>query len=63
MDKISKIFFDKKILVYGLGKSGISTFHFLKKKNKVFLFDDNNKIKTTTQIKKKTSNSQKGISN
>ena len=53
MDKISKIFFDKKILVYGLGKSGISTFHFLKKKNKVFLFDDNNKIKTTTQIKKK----------
>ena len=25
-------FFNKKILIYGLGKSGISAFNFLKKK-------------------------------
>ena len=35
-------FFNKKILIYGLGKSGISAFNFLKKKNNTFVFDDNN---------------------
>ena len=34
------IFLNKKILIYGLGKSGLSAFHFLKNKNDVFLFDD-----------------------
>ena len=34
------IFLNKKILVYGLGKSGLSTFNFLKSKNEVFLYDD-----------------------
>ena len=34
-------FFKKKILIYGLGKSGISAFKFLKKKqNKLYIFDD-----------------------
>ena len=43
--KIDKnIFLRKKILVYGLGKSGISTFKFLKKKADVYLFDDNKRI-------------------
>ena len=44
MNENSNIFINKKILIYGLGKSGISTFNFLKKKNKIILFDDNKKI-------------------
>ena len=34
------IFLKKKILIYGLGKSGLWTFRFLKNKSNVFLFDD-----------------------
>ena len=40
MEKNSNIFFNKKILVYGLGKSGLSAYNFLKKNNDVFLYDD-----------------------
>ena len=39
------IFLEKKILIYGLGKSGISSFKFLKDLAQVYLFDDNLKIK------------------
>ncbi len=41
MKKNKNIFLGKKILIYGLGKSGISSFKFLKDKAKIFLFDDN----------------------
>ncbi len=34
------IFLNKKILIYGLGKSGLSTFKFLKNKSDIFLYDD-----------------------
>ena len=34
------IFFNKKILIYGLGKSGLSAFKFLKNKSNIFLYDD-----------------------
>ena len=34
------IFLNKKILIYGSGKSGTSTLQFLKNKSEVFLYDD-----------------------
>ena len=45
MLKLKNIFFGKKILIYGLGKSGISSYNFLKDKADVYLFDDNLNIK------------------
>ncbi len=52
MNEGSNIFTNKKILIYGLAKSGISSFKFLKKNNKVFLFDDNKKISLNKLYKK-----------
>ena len=55
MNITKNIFFKEKILVYGLGKSGISAFKFLKKRNDVFLYDDRRiKIKDFN-LKKKLS--------
>ena len=34
------IFLNKKILIYGLGKSGLSAFKFLKNKSDILLYDD-----------------------
>jgi len=47
------IFYKKKILIYGLGKSGLSVFKFLKKDNKITTHDDRIKIdkKKITKIK------------
>ena len=36
-----KRFKNKKILIYGLGKSGISSFNYLKNNNIVKVYDDN----------------------
>tara|TARA_A100001015_G_scaffold72654_1_gene80603 strand:+ start:136 stop:1434 length:1299 start_codon:yes stop_codon:yes gene_type:complete len=47
----SNIFLNKKILIYGLGKSGLSVFKFLKNKSDVFIYDDN-LIKKKFEIKK-----------
>ena len=44
MKILNNIFLGKKILIYGLGKSGISSYSFLKNRSKVYLFDDNHKL-------------------
>ena len=51
----------KKFLIYGLGKSGISSLKYLKQKNKCFIFDDykkklNNKFKKFSISKTKLLN-------
>ena len=38
------IFYKKKILIYGLGKSGLSVLKFLKKDNKITTWDDKIKV-------------------
>ena len=53
------IFLKKKILIYGLGKSGISSYKFLKNKAKVYLFDDDSKKKFKHKSKQWTSNIKK----
>ena len=52
----SQIFFNKKILIYGLGKSGLSSFNFLRNKNDVYLFDDSLNLKIHKSIKKRILN-------
>ena len=43
MKKKRNIFLYKKILIYGLGKSGISSYKFLRNKAELYLFDDKKK--------------------
>ena len=43
MDKKENNFFNKKILIYGFGKSGSSSYKFLKKSNKISVYDDKKK--------------------
>ena len=59
MNEYRNIFLNKKILVYGLGKSGESTFKYLNSKNHVFLYDDNQLKKNNSLFKKKFLNYQK----
>ena len=47
------IFLNKKILIYGLGKSGVSAYKFLKKQNQIYLFDDKRINSQNRDIKKK----------
>jgi len=53
MSKNENIFFEKKILIYGLGKSGLSTYQCLKKQSKLYLFDDKKFPIKNIDIKKK----------
>tara|TARA_B100001057_G_C22864345_1_gene955847 strand:- start:2303 stop:3616 length:1314 start_codon:yes stop_codon:yes gene_type:complete len=56
MNNNQNIFLNKKILIYGLGKSGLSAFEFLKNKCDVFLFDDSRLNIHKPNIKKKLLN-------
>tara|TARA_B100000787_G_scaffold166584_1_gene152050 strand:- start:547 stop:1848 length:1302 start_codon:yes stop_codon:yes gene_type:complete len=56
------IFSKKKILIYGLGKSGVSAFKNLKKENEIYLYDDK-KIDNNIEIKKNLINYHKIIKN
>ena len=53
MDNISNIFLKKKILIYGLGKSGLSTLKFLQNKCEIYVYDDYIKKIKFPKIKKK----------
>ena len=52
MEYKKNIFLKKKILIYGLGKSGISSYYFLRKNNDLYLYDDNINIVKDKKIKK-----------
>jgi UDP-N-acetylmuramoylalanine--D-glutamate ligase len=43
---------NKKILIYGLGKSGLAAFRFLKKKSNIYLYDDYRPTGKNLYIKK-----------
>ena len=44
---------NKKFLIYGFGKSGQASYNYLKKVNKVLVFDDSKIIKKNFISKKK----------
>ena len=45
MHELKNKFINKKILIYGYGKSGKASFNYLKKNNEVFIYDDFKKLK------------------
>ena len=56
MTKSKNIFLGKKILIYGMGKSGISSYKFLKNKAKIYLFDDNSKAIINSKLNQRLQN-------
>ncbi len=52
MHKLNKIFFNKKILIYGLGITGTSSFNYLKKTNSIKVYDDNSSNINLKKLKK-----------
>ena len=53
MKKKDKYFSNKKILIYGLGKSGLASYNFLKNSNDVYVYDDYKINSKFDEIKKK----------
>ena len=56
MIKDKNIFLEKKILIYGIGKSGVSSYKFLNDKAEVYLFDDSLKNKFRYQSNQRLKN-------
>ena len=56
MKKNKNIFLGKKILIYGLGKSGASSYNFLKNKAEVYLFDDDIKKNIKSKLNQRLNN-------
>ena len=52
MEDIKNIFIKKKILIYGLGKSGLSSYYFLKKNNNLYLYDDDKNLMGIAKLSK-----------
>ena len=52
MDLSKKIFHKKNFLIYGVGKTGISGYQYLKKNNQISLYDDNKNIFIKKNLKK-----------
>ena len=46
-------FIIRRILIYGLGKSGLSTYKFLKKYSEIYLYDDKKNKGKSLEIKKR----------
>ena len=61
MEETKNIFLKKKIIIYGLGKSGLSTYRLLKKNNKLLLYDDKKLDIKNNKIKKKLTSYKKII--
>ena len=61
MKKTKNIFLEKKVLIYGLGKSGSASYNFLKNRAQVYLFDDDIKKNAKLKLNHRL-NSQKKIS-
>ena len=59
MIKTKNIFLGKKILIYGLGKSGVSSYKFLKDKAQVYLFDDDIKKSIKSRLNQRPINLKK----
>ena len=58
MSAKDSLFYKKKILIYGFGKSGFAAFKFLNKNNYCKIIDDNKK-NIPLKFKKKIINSKK----
>ena len=53
MKKKNNFFSNKKILIYGLGKSGLASYNFLKNNNEVYVYDDYKINSKFDEIKKR----------